>query len=225
MGGKGRRRREKNYKAAHGDWANRLPPPPDPNYVDAIPAKLRRIMSISGAGKSPHIMHPVKTSDTNGIHSEEGTNHPTSGTKRKRNDQLLEQRGNTGNGIQSDIHEKETKSRKRNNRNVAHDLRFQAVTTELGGALSQRKQRKKQRLEDRKKKHKGPKTEEDDDFPRHEKIRFGDVVEAPPKLLAIPKPLKKTHGASQERLRIQAVEAYRNLKGWESRPGIQLPIS
>ena len=25
------------------------------------------------------------------------------------------------------------------------------------------------------------------DFPRHEKIKFGEVVEAPPKLVAVPK--------------------------------------
>lgn len=29
--------------------------------------------------------------------------------------------------------------------------------------------------------------------------------------------------ASHERLRLQAVEAYRKRKGWESRPGIKLP--
>jgi len=29
--------------------------------------------------------------------------------------------------------------------------------------------------------------------------------------------------ASKERLRLQAVEAYRNRRGWTSRPGVQLP--
>lgn len=47
MGGKGRRRREKNYLAAHGG-NRRLPPPPDPSSVDAIPSKLRKLMSLAG---------------------------------------------------------------------------------------------------------------------------------------------------------------------------------
>lgn len=41
--------------------------------------------------------------------------------------------------------------------------------------------------EAKKNKSKKSKTEEDLDFPRHEKIKFGDVVEAPLKLLAVPK--------------------------------------
>lgn len=51
MGGKGRRRREKNYRAAHGGPA-RLPPPPDPSQVEALPSKLRKIMSFTT--DSPH---------------------------------------------------------------------------------------------------------------------------------------------------------------------------
>ncbi|KAL0347845.1 UNVERIFIED_CONTAM: hypothetical protein Scaly_1800500 [Sesamum calycinum] len=81
----------------------------------------------------------------------------------------------------------------------------------------------KRRLEERKKKHKKPRTEEDDDFPGREQIKFGDVVEAPPKLIAVPKAFKKIQDASQERLRLQAVDAYRKRKGWASRPGVQLP--
>lgn len=49
MGGKGRRRREKNYRAAHGGYS-RLPPPPNPSQVDALPSKLRKIMSFA-----PHL--------------------------------------------------------------------------------------------------------------------------------------------------------------------------
>lgn len=46
MGGKGRRRREKNYLAAHGGPA-RLPPPPDLSRVDALPSKLRQLISFT----------------------------------------------------------------------------------------------------------------------------------------------------------------------------------
>ncbi|GMP76223.1 hypothetical protein CsSME_00032997 [Camellia sinensis var. sinensis] len=81
------------------------------------------------------------------------------------------------------------------------------------------------RLEAMKNKHKKAKIEENEDFPGCEKIKFGDVVQAPPKLVAIPKALKSSQDASQERLRLKAVEAYRNRKGWASRLGIDLPLS
>lgn len=42
-------------------------------------------------------------------------------------------------------------------------------------------------VEAKKKRHKKAKTEEDLDFPGCEKIKFGDVVEAPPKLVTVPK--------------------------------------
>ncbi|XP_028059637.1 uncharacterized protein LOC114263330 [Camellia sinensis] len=78
------------------------------------------------------------------------------------------------------------------------------------------------RLEAMKNKHKKAKTEENEDFPGCEKIKFGDI-QAPPKLVAIPKALKSSQDPSQERLRLKAVEVYRNRKGWASRPGIDLP--
>jgi hypothetical protein len=42
-------------------------------------------------------------------------------------------------------------------------------------------------LEAKKNKHKKAKLEADLDFPGHEEIKFGEVVKAPPKLLAVPK--------------------------------------
>nr|BAD68389.1 hypothetical protein [Oryza sativa Japonica Group] len=45
MPGKGRRRREKNYRAAHGGEP-RLPPPPKQRELDALPSKLRRLIAI-----------------------------------------------------------------------------------------------------------------------------------------------------------------------------------
>lgn len=43
------------------------------------------------------------------------------------------------------------------------------------------------RLKERKKKHKNGRREEAVDFQGHEEIKFGEVVEAPPKLIAVPK--------------------------------------
>jgi hypothetical protein len=55
MTGKGVRRREKNYRAAHGGDA-RLPPPPKQRELDALPSKLRRLIAIqnkqTGGGKA-----------------------------------------------------------------------------------------------------------------------------------------------------------------------------
>ncbi|KAK4383651.1 hypothetical protein Sango_2756500 [Sesamum angolense] len=238
MGGKGIRRREKNYRAAHGG-SSRLPPPPDPSSVDAVPSKLRKIMSLAGVPCSPvlsssHSWNRAKRQPINGpkkstgnavdkgIHSGEGTDSMTTGTKRKRTDQSLmaQPMENNSDVPQNNILEKKKKKKRKNKK--ADDLRFETVDAP-GGAGSQRKERKKQRLEERKKKHKKPRTEEDDNFPGREQIKFGDVVEAPPKLIAVPKAFKKIQDASQERLRLQAVDAYRKRKGWASRPGVQLP--
>lgn len=37
------------------------------------------------------------------------------------------------------------------------------------------------------------------------------------------KALKNVQDASKERVRVKAIEAYRQRKGWNARPGIQLP--
>lgn len=54
MGGKGQRRREKNFVAAHGGHT-RLPPAPKAGDLDALPSKLRKIMDF---------MSPSKTTST-----------------------------------------------------------------------------------------------------------------------------------------------------------------
>jgi hypothetical protein len=45
MPGKGQRRREKNFLAAHGG-DTRLPPPPKHRELEAIPSKLRRLIAF-----------------------------------------------------------------------------------------------------------------------------------------------------------------------------------
>ena len=47
MGGKGKKRREKNYRAAHGGYSRLPPPPPDPSQLDALPSKLRKLISLT----------------------------------------------------------------------------------------------------------------------------------------------------------------------------------
>ncbi|KAH7850435.1 hypothetical protein Vadar_032859 [Vaccinium darrowii] len=50
MGGKGRKRREKNYRAAHGGHS-RLPPPSKSSSVDILPSKLRAIMAFTHSSR------------------------------------------------------------------------------------------------------------------------------------------------------------------------------
>ncbi|CAJ1815147.1 unnamed protein product [Sphenostylis stenocarpa] len=222
MGGKGKRRREKNYRAAHGGYSG-LPPPPNPSHLDALPSKLRKIMSFSqhqnganGSSKNKHIDDghaQTKTAskgkgDVLTVDVKEGN---TNGQLKEpqhmdRSEERL---------VESGTVEKKKKKRKRKD---VKDFRFEMEVDKTNSQLK-RRERKKKYLEAKKKKHKKS-HEEKMDFPGHEKIKFGDIVQAPPKLSVPPKVFKNV---SQERLRLQAIEEYRSRKGWTSRPGSYLP--
>ncbi|KAL7083294.1 hypothetical protein ACP275_14G152200 [Erythranthe tilingii] len=226
MGAKGQRRREKNYQAAHGGgYSSRLPPPPVASSIDALPSKLRRIMSLAGSIKQQEINKGKRNTGNavdKGVQLEEGANSTATEMKRKRNDETstaqFKEHGDEIPRFSSD----EKKKKKKKKGKKANDLRFGA-DGEPVVAGSKRKERKKQLLQARKNKHKRAKTDEDLEFHGCEDIKFGDVVMAPPKLTSVPKGLKTTAVASQERLRLQAVDAYRNRKAWSSRPGVKLP--
>ncbi|KAF4367200.1 hypothetical protein F8388_006508 [Cannabis sativa] len=240
MGGRGRKRREKNYLAAHGGNYSRLPPPPNPSQLDALPSKLRTLISLTSP--QPEVsplsinyyvnqfatVFPGSTRDSKNAHK-----------KRKNGDEASE--SNTGNKddvslkatgfkdvnsssdhddtVMSSANEKKKKKRKRK---AVEDLRFVAEM-EKSSNSSKRREHKKKYLEARKNKHKKTKTEENLNFPGHEKIEFGDIVKAPLKLLTVPK-VKKTRDVSDELVRLQAIESYRKSKGWSSRLGIHLPL-
>lgn len=53
MGGKGRKRREKNYRAAHGEKNRLLPPPPVSSSLEALPSKLRQILKFTRPNSQP----------------------------------------------------------------------------------------------------------------------------------------------------------------------------
>ncbi|KAF7844741.1 protein PXR1-like [Senna tora] len=273
MGGKGIRRREKNYRAAHGGGYNVLPPPPNPSQVDALPFKLRQIMSFTSstqqiqpqgaASFSKDIKQQKKRAGGNGqnmlllilekcnfglvvplryyfasgidfvlVLITNGSNPCSSSCKPYKSLHLKDKveaeptdvkQGDTDNDEpfrQSSTNEKNKKKRKRKE---VKDLRFE-MDVEKSSSQLKRRERKKKFLEARKKKHKKTNAEEKLDFPGHEKIKFGDIVEAPPKLNVIPKAFKNAQDASQERLRLKAIEAYRSRKGWTSRPGSHLPL-
>ncbi|WCJ22827.1 hypothetical protein M5689_004894 [Euphorbia peplus] len=211
MGGKGRRRREKNFKAAHGGYS-RLPPPPNSSKADALPIKLRQIMSFTS---------PLPEGSSKASVSGEDKRKPRRGGDAEKDpitSEATARKADDGSGHDSGD---ETIKKKRK-KNQVSDLRFETL---VSTKTSQKKrERRKKYMETKKnKKHKQSTTEDNLDFPGHEKIQFGDVVQAPPKLLSLPKGLKKVPDASQERVRLQAIEAYRQRKGWTSRLGLQLP--
>ncbi|XP_058104704.1 uncharacterized protein LOC131248440 [Magnolia sinica] len=231
MGGKGQRRREKNYKAAHGD-NSRLPPPPKPSDLDALPSKLRRIIDfktpapIGSLKFSTDTKHKRRNGDVAGDQKVNSKGKDACGSNASKfkeggnNDKMRAPNPEVDRDeiTNTNAHDKKKGKRKRK---AVDDLRFQKLGQDMSATGLTKRERKKKYLEERKKKHKKAKTEILD-FPGCEEIKFGEVVEAPPKL-NFPKALKTIQGASHERLRIQAVEAYRNRKGWVSRPGVHLP--
>ncbi|KAK8958714.1 hypothetical protein KSP40_PGU022290 [Platanthera guangdongensis] len=188
MGGKGRRRREKNYLAAHGG-NSRLPPPPNLNEHDALPSKLRRIMQLNNLSSIKHGAIESSTETGHGKKNDESSSKNSTNLKESRLGNVLAKLGGgvdkTKNNI---VKEKSTRAesssadakKRKRKRNSAKDLRFENL--DQFGKHSKRKERKKQYLKEKKNKHK--KVNEDDglDFPGREQIRFGEVVTAPPKL-------------------------------------------
>ncbi|KAI9079880.1 hypothetical protein K1719_038126 [Acacia pycnantha] len=219
MGGKGRRRREKNYRAAHGG-SSVLPPPPDSSKLDALPSKLRQIISFTSPSQSD-IKHQKKREGDNAQSLKDKVQVKPTDVRRGDTDAQL-QAPNHKDGSDEQFSDSGTneKNKKKRKRKEVKDLRFE-MEVEKTRSQIKRRERKKKYL-DAKKKHKKNNKEEVQDFPGHEKIKFGDIVEAPPKL-NVPKAFKKPQAASQERLRLQAIEQYRSRKGWVSRPGSYLP--
>ncbi|XP_075668114.1 uncharacterized protein LOC142638013 [Castanea sativa] len=222
MGGKGQRRREKNYAAAHGGHS-RLPPPPVLSQIDAVPSKLRKLMSLTSSLSPKPQESAAKDGQANKKpRPKDRADSRTSAMDDGGNDEHLKTSEDTDGGddiVQNSTSEKKKKKRKRKQVN---DLRFE-TSMENSDTRLKRRERKKKYLEEKKKKHKKAKTGDELDFPGREKIKFGEVVEAPPKLTSVPKAFKNAQNASQERIRLQTIEAYRSRKGWASRPGIQLP--
>lgn len=225
MVGKGWKRREKNYRAAHGGYI-RLPPPPNSSAIDVMPSKLRKLMSFTASSQStPGSVKVAADTADKRTKGDGGT-----GKKLRQNDEskasMMNVEDNDGRGIalqDTDDDDMRKKKKAKRKRKQVNDLRFEKQLEELGVG-SKRRDRKKKYMEERKKKHKKAESEEPHmEFPGREEIKFGEVVEAPLKLVTVPKAFKNVQHASTERLRLQAVEAYRNRKGWASRPGLDLP--
>ncbi|GAB2224194.1 hypothetical protein Drorol1_Dr00004945 [Drosera rotundifolia] len=224
MGGKGQKRREKNYRSAHGGHV-RLPPPPDRSYVDVLPSKLRRLIAFSKTTTSSRLS---STPRGDGGESVKGraTGRRSDGEKSSRQKAELDDNSNEAlskeNGSENDLPKSGVGKKKKRKRDQVKDLRYEKELEKLG-VVSTRRQRKKEFLKSKKKKQK--KVNVDDvEFHKQDEVKFGEVVQAPPKLV-VPKAFKKSLNASHERLRLKAVEAYRDRKKWSSRPGVHLPFA
>ncbi|PKA47692.1 hypothetical protein AXF42_Ash014469 [Apostasia shenzhenica] len=224
MGGKGRRRRERNYLNAHGG-NTRLPPPPNAKELVALPYKLRKIMKL----KSFSVIKKGSSKEAGKEEKEDSSKDKKPKIKAARSSEFSNKENgdteDTSKGNHFDDGNLSTESiaganKRKRKRKSLKDLRFQEL--DQLAARSKRKERKKEYLKEKKKKNKKAKVDDTLDFPGKENIKFGEVVEAPPKL-SFPKVSKPPMNASQERLRFQAIESYRNRRGWNSRPGIKLP--
>ncbi|ESQ39186.1 hypothetical protein EUTSA_v10001611mg [Eutrema salsugineum] len=233
MGGKGKKRREKNYLAAHGGPA-RLPPPPDRSKQDALPSKLRVLMNYTSPSPHGSTKQALEKKEKNTKAGVNASKKVKPGSEIKSEAKMVEERKSEGYTTSSDqenddgddimLKKGDEKKKNKRKRNQINDLRFEKELAELDGR-SKRKERKKKYWEAKKQKKNQGKTEDTlrENFPKHEQIRFGDVVQAPPKLAVIPKARKSTMSASQERQRLEAIEAYRSRNGWTSRPGVHIP--
>ncbi|RWW21100.1 hypothetical protein BHE74_00014365 [Ensete ventricosum] len=189
MGGKGQRRREKNYRAAHGG-NTRLPPPPSVNEMEAIPSKLRKIMELknlnSSSAKPGGHSIPFPLPQTSPMFLGPAPT-PKGVGKEKRKEGSAVEKGM----MDKDIDDKDATTtpslgnerKRKRKKNAPKDLRFQELDQ---AAATTRKRKRKEYLEAKRKKNKKAKTDGVVDFPGREEIKFGEVVEAPPKL-SVPK--------------------------------------
>lgn len=231
--GKGRRRRQANYLAAHGG-EHKLPAPPTATDAAAVPRKLRRIMTLK-ASSSPHnpSSHLSLDLGKNRIRSKSETNalQRSKGIAEKQHrimksekqqDTSLQAR-DVGEGHEnSAVLPNESVAPKRKKRKREEDLqllmeKFKATPIHKG--LNDRKKRYLQEKKNKKKPGRFNSVEPNPSLHQRERIGFGDIVDAPPRL-SFP---KKNKNISEERLRQQAVETYRQKKKWLSRPGSHQP--
>ncbi|WOL14771.1 hypothetical protein Cni_G23552 [Canna indica] len=233
MGGKGQRRREKNYQAAHGG-EKRLPPAPNHKEIEAIPSKLRKIMELKNnsfssvkPGPAPipkdagnEKRKPESTADKKKKLNTKNVPSPdSSSTIRKDSQEMKDKRINGENAMTTSNVDNERKRKRK--KKAAKDLRFEELDKTTGVS---RKKKRKEYLEAKKKKNKKPKSEDVPDFPGREEIKFGEIVKAPPKLSLPKRSTKSPLDVYHERVRLEAIEAYRNQRGWKSRPGVQIPM-
>ncbi|KAH8488505.1 hypothetical protein H0E87_024248 [Populus deltoides] len=136
MGGKGRRRREKNYRAAHGGSHSLLPPPPKSSQVDALPSKLRKLISLTSQ------LHD--DSAKNSMSGQENTKQQVGDAKKKR----AHEEGNEATMVKDEGVEEivegsgDEKRKKKKKKKQVNDLRFE-MGLHKSKTVEKRRERKK----------------------------------------------------------------------------------
>eukprot|EP00250_Pteridium_aquilinum_P019187 c24339_g3_i2 orf=709-1437(-) len=228
--GKGRRRRQQNYLAAHGGHVQ-LPTPPTASDVAAIPSKLRRIISLKASPPGHLSLDSSKSQNKSiakNLHGSKGTTskqHKNRKIEKQEDASKVEKQEVTSSQMKDgeEIHTSKESVPKQKKRKREDELQFLSEKFRATPIRKGLNDRKKKYLQDKKNKRKKSthfnSMEANHTLHKQEKITFGDIVDAPPKL-SFP---KKQKTAAEERLRQQAIETYREKKKWFSRPGNHQP--
>ncbi|KAL3680754.1 hypothetical protein R1sor_023710 [Riccia sorocarpa] len=221
-----KRKTDVDFKDAHST-VSELAPPPVGKDIMAIPAKLRRIMELKNAVASGEKYNPnaYKRQRSEGSRASE----KKKDKKRKLNDK---ENSKSSEGDED-----------KNDAAAAKKTKLSRAEEEIKmlNARFDRRQESSRRVPERngkgeficylneKKKKKRGKNSIEEGLPemhKDEKLAFGEVVQAPPKLTFPQKAAKikeKDQTLLRERLRLQAIESYRQRKKWAERPGQKLP--
>jgi len=228
--GKGRKRRESNFKASHD--VKEMAPPPITKDINAVPAKLRRIMQFRETGNpgsvnlntgadiglsKKQVKDSIETRKENRNVKEKkdeapGTSAPNDSKLGKVDGQIAENAS------------KPSSKRKRENEELlqlAEKIKAHPVKTKIND-------RKKKFLEEKKKKRlSNAVVQALMNAPKKDHVAFGEVVQAPPQLTFPEKNklrVKEAKPASMERVRLQVIEAYRQRKGTKTGLERGLPV-
>lgn len=211
--GKGRTRREANFKASHD--VKELAPPPAATDLFAVPAKLRRIMQFNET-KNPV---NVKNGADSGQNKKQAKDNRESKLENKNTKAKKEEAPGTPAALKDnkDGQGAENASKPSSKRKREHEELLQlAEKIKAKPAKAKISDRKKRFLEEKKKKKLSNATVQAlMNAPKKDHVAFGEVVQAPPQL-AFPeknKAIKEAHSAEIEKMRLQAIEAYRQRKG------------
>ncbi|KAL3675302.1 hypothetical protein R1sor_025250 [Riccia sorocarpa] len=223
-----KRKTDVDFKDAHST-VSELAPPPVGRDIMAIPAKLRRIMELKNAVASgeKHNPNAYKRQRSEGSKASE----KKKDKKRKLNDKENSKSSEGDEDKNDAAAAKKTKLSRAEEEIKMLNARFDR---KAGVKPKSTGEKWKSYLNEKKKKKKRGKNSIEEGLPemhKHEKIAFGEVVQAPPKLTFPQKAAKikekeKGNGDQtllRERLRLQAIESYRQRKKWAERPGQKLP--
>ncbi|KAJ7517583.1 hypothetical protein O6H91_03G094900 [Diphasiastrum complanatum] len=229
--GKGRRRRESNFKSSHSSAAlSQLPPPPSHKDAAALPSKLRKIMQLKASSLHHHARNselrretkqPLKESKIK-KDSVKATSSQVVTLEGKQQDAVkAQQQGQPLSDSTERVSVSSSGKRKR-----GEDMKMLMDKLRVAPIRKGIKEQRKRYLEEKKSKKRKLVQSNRTSLYQQELISFGEVVQAPPKLPAPVKALKQGTPSNlfQERLRLQAVEAYRQRRGWNSRPGTSIPF-